>query len=117
MNARHLLASVALASGALLAVPANADATLAADALVAKASHYDNRSVTVSGNVGSVQKRQTPRGTVEIYKLCSATCVTVVDATNPDLSAGGRRTATGTFHASFTTRTGATIDDAVLVGL
>jgi len=88
---------------ALLAlVPiAAAAAALAPSAIVANASMYDGKSVTVTGKVSGFQTSSTPMGTVAGFQLCDSKCVVVIDKTNQSHSNGSTATVTGIFHVSF----------------
>jgi len=76
-------------------------AGLAPSAIVAKASSYDGKSVTVTGKVANFQTSQTLRGTVAGYQLCDTKCVVVIDETNHAQTNGSQATVTGTFHVTF----------------
>jgi hypothetical protein len=86
----------------LVAVPTIAlAAAMTPSALIAAASTYDGKSVTVTGTVKSFQTSSTPMGTVAGFQLCDSKCVVVIDKTNQSHSNGASATVTGTFHSTF----------------
>jgi hypothetical protein len=86
----------------LTALPAlAAAAALAPSAIVANASSYDGKSVTVTGKVTNFQTSSTPMGTVAGFQLCDAKCVVVIDKTDQSRSNGAMATVSGTFHVTF----------------
>jgi hypothetical protein len=85
-----LAPAVAVAAGAL-----------APSAIVASASTYDGKSVTVTGKVSNFQVSNTPMGSVAGFQLCDSKCVVVIDKTNQARSNGASTTVTGTFHVTF----------------
>lgn len=80
---------------------AAAAAALSPSALVAGASSYDGKTVTVTGKVSSFQTSSTMMGTVAGFQLCDSKCVVVIDQTNHARSNGSTATVTGTFHVTF----------------
>ena len=80
---------------------AAAAAALSPSAIVAGASSYDGKTVTVTGKVSNFQTSNTMRGTVAGFQLCDSKCVVVIDETNHARSNGSTATVTGTFHTTF----------------
>lgn len=78
-----------------------AASALAPSAIVANASMYDGKTVTVAGKVSNFQTSSTPMGQVAGFALCDAKCVVVIDKTNQSHSNGSTATVTGTFHVTF----------------
>ncbi len=78
-----------------------AAAALSPSALVAGASSYDGKSVTVAGKVTNFRTSSTMMGTVAGFQLCDSKCVVVIDQTNHARSNGSTATVTGTFHVTF----------------
>ncbi len=80
---------------------AGAAGALAPSAILANASTYDGKSVTVTGKVSNYQTSSTPMGQVAGFQLCDSKCVVVIDKTNQSHSNGATATVTGTFHLTF----------------
>lgn len=94
---RRLVLMALLAAAPALALAA----ALAPSALVANASSYDGKTVTVTGKVTSFQTSSSPMGPVAGFQLCDSKCVVVIDKTNQSRSNGATATVTGTFHVTF----------------
>lgn len=86
----------------IAALPAAAlAAALSPSTLLANASSYDGKSVTVSGTVSHFQTSNTMMGAVAGFQLCDTKCVVVIDQKNQSRSNGSTATVTGTFHVTF----------------
>jgi hypothetical protein len=94
---------------------AAAAAALSPSALVAGASSYDGKTVTVTGKVSSFQTSSTMMGTVAGFQLCDSKCIVVIDKTNQARSNGTSATVTGTFHTTFKGPR-KTFNNAVVIG-
>ncbi len=94
---------------------AAAAAALSPSALVAGASSYDGKTVTVTGKVSNFQTSSTMMGTVAGFQLCDAKCIVVIDQTNHARSNGSTATVTGTFHVTFKGPR-KTFNNAVVIG-
>lgn len=106
---------VALAILLAIAPIAAAAAALSPSALVAGASSYDGKTVTVTGKVSNFQTSSTMMGTVAGFQLCDSKCVVVIDETNHARSNGTAATVTGTFHTTFKGPR-KTFNNAVVIG-
>ncbi|HEY6326285.1 MAG TPA: hypothetical protein VIW73_07230 [Candidatus Cybelea sp.] len=106
-----------LAFTALLAIApiAAAAAGLSPSALIAGASSYDGKSVTVTGKVSNFQTSSTMMGTVAGFQLCDSKCIVVIDQSNHARSNGSTATVTGTFHVTFKGPR-KTFNNAVVIG-
>jgi glycine/serine hydroxymethyltransferase len=94
---------------------AAAAAALSPSAIVAGASSYDGKTVTVTGKVTNFQTSSTMMGTVAGFQLCDSKCVVVIDETNHARSNGSSATVTGTFHTTFKGPR-KTFNNAVVIG-
>ncbi len=92
-----------------------AAAALTPSAVVAGASSYDGKTVTVTGKVTNFQTSKTMMGTVAGFQLCDSKCVVVIDETNHARSNGSAATVTGTFHVTFKGPR-KTFNNAVVIG-
>jgi hypothetical protein len=95
---RALFSSFVFAAATTVAAVA---AALAPSAIVAGASSYDGKTVTVTGKVSNFQVSSTLRGKVSGFQLCDSKCVVVIDETNQAHANGDTATVTGTFHSTF----------------
>jgi len=98
-----------------LAPIAAAAATLSPSTIVAGASSYDGKTVTVTGKVSNFQTSSTMMGTVAGFQLCDSKCVVVIDQTNHARTNGSTATVTGTFHTTFKGPR-KTFNNAVVIG-
>jgi glycine/serine hydroxymethyltransferase len=94
---------------------ATAAAALSPSALIAGASSYDGKSVTVTGKVSNFQTSSTMMGTVAGFQLCDSKCIVVIDQTDHARSNGSAATVTGTFHVTFKGPR-KTFNNAVVIG-
>jgi cytochrome c-type biogenesis protein CcmE len=105
-----LVACLGIAAGiALAATP------LAPSAVVAAASTYDTKTVTVSGTVKNVKTRNGPRGTITSFELCDTQCVNVVQFGSATITEGQTQTVTGQFRASLS-RGQMTMQNVIMTG-
>jgi hypothetical protein len=107
-----LVGFLGLAAGIALA-----QSPLAPSAVVAAASTYDTKSVTVTGTVKSLERHQGPRGPVTSYQLCDTQCVNVVQFGDAGTAVadGSTQTVTGKFRASVS-RGQQTMTNVIMVG-
>jgi hypothetical protein len=105
-----------LTAALLSALPVAAlAAALAPSAVLAGASSYDGKTITVTGKVSNYQTSQTPMGPVAGFQLCDSKCVVVIDKTNQSHGNGSMATVTGTFHVTFKGPR-KTFNNAVVIG-
>lgn len=99
----------------LLALAVLLAETVAPSAIIAGASTYDGKTVTVSGTVAHFQTSNTPMGKVAGFQLCDTKCVVVIDKTGQSRTDGATVTVTGTFHVTFKGPR-KSFDNAIVIG-
>ena len=96
---RPFVGALVVALGAT-ALAASA-AALAPSTILANASSYDGKAVTVAGKVSHYQHSSTLMGTVAGFQLCDTKCIVVIDEKNTTHADGDTVTVSGTFHVTF----------------
>jgi hypothetical protein len=105
-----LVAFLGIAAGIALA-----QSPLAPSAVVAAASTYDNKTVTVTGTIKNLKTKTTQRGTMNSYELCDTQCVNVVQFGSATITEGQTQTVSGHFRQSVS-RGGVTMQNVIMAG-